>query len=246
MAVVEAGVYQILDIVKGGCYVGSSGDLWRRLRHHETSLKHGRHRNAKLQGAWNKYGPERFDFQIVLFCAKSDLEMYEQLAIDGFDAYYDKGGYNLRPKAFVNEGRVGSERQKEATRARLSGQKNSILTALLQTPDRQEASRKKLNSFRRNPIVEAKRVAAIKAAYTPEKRASQAAAMLGRKRSQETIEKNRQVSLRASAARKAKGLFRPVGPDGRFISAPYRMLADTPLGGGTALNAMLGGGQPGQ
>jgi group I intron endonuclease len=225
-----SGIYKIVNEVNGKCYVGSSKNIKRRMHDHFISLTNGKHRNARLQNSWDRHGRDNFTFETILICEQSDLEMYEQIIMDGFDAYFKNGGFNLRPMAFVNKGRPGSEKQKQATRNRLIGVKNPKLSQLLLTPERQALSRQKLNSFRYDPRIEEKRRAAIrKALNTPENLAAFSRQSLGKKRSPEAIEKMRIAARRRHVRWKAEGRVRLHGPDGRLCG---RMVQQ-------------GGGQPG-
>lgn len=94
----RAGVYMILNVVNNKCYVGSSYNVLGRLTAHEKNLMKNRHRNSKLQSAYNKYGKKSFQFLILQFVNKiENLLVREQYYID----YYDSCdfGYNLSPDA---------------------------------------------------------------------------------------------------------------------------------------------------
>jgi group I intron endonuclease len=53
----ETGVYYILNIINGHCYVGSSAlDLDDRWSQHKSDLRKNKHDNQHLRNAWNKYG----------------------------------------------------------------------------------------------------------------------------------------------------------------------------------------------
>jgi hypothetical protein len=190
------------------------------MMEHVARLSKGNHVNQRLQNAWNHYGADNFVIELLIVCRRADLETYEQIAIDGFGAYYATGGgYNLRPFAFVNKGRPGSEKQKQVTRERLVGVKNPKLSKMLLEPNRQQESRRKLDSLRVDPEIEQRRAAAIRAAYAdPAKRAAQASLVRGIKRSPETIEKCRKAALAREFRKKQQGYVLPRGADGRIIS----------------------------
>lgn len=61
----EAGVYLISNNVNGKCYVGSTIHLDQRRREHFSKLASNKHINAHLQNAYNKYGREAFDFEVL-------------------------------------------------------------------------------------------------------------------------------------------------------------------------------------
>lgn len=98
----KSGVYVIRNTINGRVYVGSAVLLRRRLSAHLSELRGGYHRNQKLQHAWNKYGEGAFVFALLLICSRENRVMYEQRAIDAFDAARE--GYNIAPLAGANTG----------------------------------------------------------------------------------------------------------------------------------------------
>jgi group I intron endonuclease len=92
-----AGIYKIQNRVDGKFYIGSAVDLAARERQHRRHLRNGVHKNRLLQAAWTKDGEAAFQFRTLLVCARDDLLMFEQRAIDGYGAAID--GYNLHPIA---------------------------------------------------------------------------------------------------------------------------------------------------
>ena len=95
----RSGIYEILCIPTGKRYIGSAIDLRCRLRDHRAYLRRSNHHNRYLQRAWNKYGENKFVFRILLYCHKADLIFYEQRAIDLYQVFDSKQGYNLSPTA---------------------------------------------------------------------------------------------------------------------------------------------------
>lgn len=49
-------------------YVGSSMNLYRRLKRHSNDLKRGKHFNEFVQRAYNKYGRNSFSYEILELC----------------------------------------------------------------------------------------------------------------------------------------------------------------------------------
>lgn len=92
-----SGVYAITCRPTGRVYIGSSARVASRLRRHRVELLAGKHHSSKLQRAWNKYGARAFAFEPLLRCGPDALLLYEQRAIDGFDAV-DRG-FNICPTA---------------------------------------------------------------------------------------------------------------------------------------------------
>ena len=59
------GVYEIINLENGKSYVGSSTNIERRWGQHRCALRAGRHDNAHLQRAFDKYGEEAFEFSVI-------------------------------------------------------------------------------------------------------------------------------------------------------------------------------------
>jgi len=78
------GIYEIKNKINGKKYIGSSIDLEKRIYHHKNVLKNNKHKNSHLQYAWNKYGEENFEFNILEYCDDKILEL-EQKYIDEED-----------------------------------------------------------------------------------------------------------------------------------------------------------------
>lgn len=72
------GVYQIVNIITGKVYVGSSVDIKSRWQEHTRDLKLNRHENQKLQIDWNKYTRSAFKFKILKISSEDQLSKIEQ------------------------------------------------------------------------------------------------------------------------------------------------------------------------
>lgn len=103
------GIYKIINKVNGKYYVGSSTELDKphgRWYKHKRALIKGSHINSHLQSAWNKYGPESFEFQIVEVTKREKMEEIEQKYLDIAKNETDKcynqnflvSGTNFRPE----------------------------------------------------------------------------------------------------------------------------------------------------
>jgi group I intron endonuclease len=109
------GVYRWVNIVNGKSYIGSSAQIHRRRNEHIRKLSKQKHENPKLQNAWNKYGPDAFEFEMLTFCPEEDLLWQEQLAINTFDAV--KNGYNI---SLIAGAPMRGRKASAETRAKLS------------------------------------------------------------------------------------------------------------------------------
>lgn len=86
------GIYKITNKTNGKFYIGSSKNISKRFREHKLDLKKNKHKNKKLQNAFNKYGEENFIFEILEECNLENLLVLE-------NKYYQelKPFYNLCP-----------------------------------------------------------------------------------------------------------------------------------------------------
>lgn len=74
----DSGVYEILNTLNGKRYIGSSKELNTRYNTHFKNLKAGSHPNKHLQFAFDKYGGENFEFNVLEYCDEEYLLKLEQ------------------------------------------------------------------------------------------------------------------------------------------------------------------------
>ncbi len=89
------GIYKIVNLADGkaSSYIGSSVDIKKRWACHRSTLHSGKHDNARLQHAWNKYGEDAFAFSGLEEVEGDMLPIMEQ---EYLDDYFDRGHcYNL-------------------------------------------------------------------------------------------------------------------------------------------------------
>lgn len=138
----EAGVYLISNNVNGKCYVGSTVHLDQRRREHFSRLANNKHVNVHLQNAYNKYGREAFDFEVLETIGiddniKDKLLKREQFWIDNLKPEYNillVAGSNLgyhhteETKKKISESTTGVKKSEEHAKHIREGQSGRVLT----------------------------------------------------------------------------------------------------------------------
>lgn len=84
-----SGIYRILNKINGNCYIGSSPNVEKRYKHHLSTLRHNSSRCSILQKAFNKYGEDNFEFQVILCCKPEYRLYYEQQLIRELNSQYN-------------------------------------------------------------------------------------------------------------------------------------------------------------
>lgn len=112
----KCGVYVIRNIKNGKMYVGSTiTSFSKRWQCHKKRLRENRHHSAHLQAAYNKYGKDNLEFQIVEIVSPEDVRKREAHYISLYNVLDPAYGYNT---AVVNID--GSTSVAESTRLKLS------------------------------------------------------------------------------------------------------------------------------
>lgn len=116
------GIYKITNKVNGKCYIGQSNDIHRRWK---QELAPNAKLNPHLARAFEKYGIDNFDFEIIEECQREQLNEREQFYIEIYHSIDPKLGYNKTEGGDGNLGRhfIMSEEQKEKIRKANTGRK---------------------------------------------------------------------------------------------------------------------------
>ncbi len=137
----DIGVYRITNTINGNCYVGSSAkSIRKRWKNHLSNLRRDVHRSAHLQNAFNLYGEDVFQFQILCSVDPDLCVLFEQMFMDKLKPEYNLAsiagsnlGYKHSPEARANMSAANKKSmQNPERRAKLSaalfGKKRSLKT----------------------------------------------------------------------------------------------------------------------
>lgn len=118
-------IYSILNKSNGKIYIGQTIQKPnKRKSEHFTRLRRNEHDNPHLQNAFNKYGEDSFEFNIIENCSIDKLNDNEEWWIDYFNSTNPDIGYNLQSGGDSNY-TVSEETRKKQSEA-LKGYKHSI------------------------------------------------------------------------------------------------------------------------
>ena len=92
------GVYKITNTITGDFYIGSSKNIKRRLASHKWPSMWNKQPNNKLYQDMQKYGLDKFSFQILEEVEVDKLKEAEQQFIEKFKPTYNSNranGWNI-------------------------------------------------------------------------------------------------------------------------------------------------------
>lgn len=116
-------IYSITNSINGKKYVGSALSFNKRKKDHLNRLKNGKHHSKKLQNAYNKYGENVFEFNVLEVVEDvNQLIQTEQKWIDNL-----KPDYNMTLIAGLNS-HLGMKRSDETKKKISEALKGKTLT----------------------------------------------------------------------------------------------------------------------
>jgi len=85
----KSGIYCITNIVNNKIYIGSSVNIYYRLKRHSSELNRGTHANKYLQNSYLKHGSSNFKVLIIEETTIDNLQKLEQYYIDTLKPDYN-------------------------------------------------------------------------------------------------------------------------------------------------------------
>lgn len=117
------GIYSITNKINNKRYIGQSIDIETRIKRHFRELRKGIHHCHHLQRAFNKYGEENFETEILLACNDNHgLDEKEKEYIEKYDSY--NNGYNLTMGGKGDCGLIVTDEFRARMSALVKGDKN--------------------------------------------------------------------------------------------------------------------------
>jgi len=103
----KSGIYLLK--INGKIYIGSSVDMYRRLKQHFNHLNKGCHRNKHLQSSWDKY--KSIQYSVVEECSVDTLAEREDYYIEYYNSF--NLGFN---QSYSSKSPLGYKHTDEAKR----------------------------------------------------------------------------------------------------------------------------------
>ena len=89
-----SGIYMIKNLMNPSrFYIGSTCNLLNRYSGHKKDLNKNKHHSPALQNAWNKYGPDNFEFIVLQHCYSQDQFDVENEYLQKYDPFYNTAKY---------------------------------------------------------------------------------------------------------------------------------------------------------
>lgn len=101
---IPMGVYIIKNSANGKIFIGKNKNIPGRINRHKFELEHGSESIAALQQDYDKFGIDKFSFEILdqlapkedpAYNYTKDLEVLEELWLEKLQPFDDRG-YNVR------------------------------------------------------------------------------------------------------------------------------------------------------
>jgi group I intron endonuclease len=124
----KPGIYCILNTKNGKKYVGSSKNMYYRIRGHLCDLRKDRHYNKHLQKSFLMYGAGIFQAFVLEFCEESQLALSECLWIEKENSMNRDFGYNQTQVTNLRKNDLTIESRRKISSTLSNGKKTWMLS----------------------------------------------------------------------------------------------------------------------
>jgi group I intron endonuclease len=123
-----SGIYLIENTITSAIYIGQTSNIRYRIRKHFELLRINKHKNSRLQRAFNKYGESAFQVHVLNDGVSVDLlDSYEQTWLDLLREYPKEYVYNMCFEPNTTRGYKFTDQQRLEQSKRLTGIKKKSI-----------------------------------------------------------------------------------------------------------------------
>lgn len=108
-----SGIYTITNKINQKIYLGCATNIANRWKSHRSYLRLNKHNNTHLQRAWNKYGEENFEFELLIECEEVDLYSEENYWCNLLNCVDYKYGYNIKSTSPTGNFKMSEESKRK-------------------------------------------------------------------------------------------------------------------------------------
>ena len=141
-----SAVYKITNTVTGDFYIGSSKDVKKRWKEHKCPSSLKRFPNNQLYQDMQKYGVDKFDFQILEVVEEGSLKVAEQQFIETLKPTYNSNranGWDIERRKKYKKEYNKSDKVKEYQKEYQKSDKGKKAQKKYQKSDKGKESQKK-------------------------------------------------------------------------------------------------------
>ena len=196
----KIGIYKIVNIISGKCYVGQSINMGKRWKRHQSNAIKGK--KTALYDAIRSYGINNFRFEIIEECTKEELNSLEHHWIKVFDSL--QNGYNLIDGGTQNRRELSDITRMRMSKAQLGKKHTAESKAKLSAASKgrvpSEETRAKISAIHKGKVVSEetrRKISEAKQNISDETRIKMSLAQIGKKHTPES-------KLKMSQLRKGK------------------------------------------
>ena len=119
----KSGIYKITNLINGHGYIGQAKDIYDRYnRHHRYDYKSEKMQAYPLYQAFNKYGLDKFQIEVIELCDEKNLDQREIYWVEYYDTFNNgynatKGGQFFSPSIHSPETELKRQKTREKNKS---------------------------------------------------------------------------------------------------------------------------------
>jgi group I intron endonuclease len=157
------GIYKITNIENGHFYIGSSVNIYNRIKNHFSYLKRGKHANTHLQRSFDIYGLDSFNVEVLEECPQTEQKILLEIEQKYIDMFWDGGNtcYNMSKSSQAPNGFIHTETWKKLMSEKFSGSNNPMYGKTTSKEVRKKQSEARKRFYEKNGTMNKKPVISI-------------------------------------------------------------------------------------